>query len=95
MNMNTPRRVIWTAYLAIWIYLLFVGDSSELEYNIMYYFSFGWIPFLLLHYLWRGVSPEKAKSTSLDDLKKYKRMKDEGLLSDKEYQEIKKDILKI
>tara|TARA_B100001964_G_scaffold16196_1_gene16761 strand:- start:1175 stop:1336 length:162 start_codon:yes stop_codon:yes gene_type:complete len=48
--MNTPRKVIWTAYL---IALTFSFFSGGMELGIIF-IILGWIPFLLAHFIWKG-----------------------------------------
>ena len=51
--MNKPRKIIWTTYLAFWLYIAFFIRSYDKGDYIMLYLIFGWIPFLIAHFIWR------------------------------------------
>ena len=60
--MNTPRKIILTIYLAVWLYLLFFahftykGDRGP---TLLAYLILGWIPFLIAYFIWREKKENK------------------------------------
>jgi len=58
---NKPRKIIWTVYLAFWLYIAFFIRSYDKSDYIFLYLIFGWIPFLIAHFIWRDKKDNKAK----------------------------------
>ena len=50
--MNKPRKIIWTTYLAFWLYIAFFIRSYDKGDYIISYLILGWVPFLIAHFIW-------------------------------------------
>lgn len=50
--MNTPQKIIWTIYVLIYLYIALFGPEYDKESWFVSYILFGWIPFLILHFMW-------------------------------------------
>lgn len=51
------KKYIWSAYILLWVYFIFFDTSYDQSSHIFTYLVFGWIPFLVLHKLWKPVAP--------------------------------------
>ncbi len=54
--MNKPHKIIWTSYLFVWIFLFVTQKSDFFAYGesiLVEYLLFGWIPFLIAHFIWK------------------------------------------
>lgn len=47
--MNKSQKIIWTIYLLI-IVFSFLQKNGDI---LLRYLVFGWIPFLIAHFIWR------------------------------------------
>lgn len=54
--MSSAKKYIWSTYAVLWVYFIFFDSSFEQSDHIVLYLIFGWIPFIILHYLWRQSS---------------------------------------
>lgn len=73
--MNKIQKVIWTVYLFFWFYIFFFIDYYYREDYIFGYLFFGWIPFLIAHFVWKDKRrkdesvPEENKVSFLKKIK--------------------------
>lgn len=58
------RKIIWSVYTIIWIYFIFFDNSYGQEDHIFLYLVLGWIPFLILHKIWKT----EIENMSIDEL---------------------------
>lgn len=53
----TAKKYIWSAYILLWVYFILFDTSYDQSSHIFTYLVFGWIPFLVLHKLWKSTVP--------------------------------------
>jgi hypothetical protein len=73
--MENIRKYIWSVYILFWVYLLFLDSSIDKSDHISIYLFFGWIPFLILHFLWKHkntLSEDNAPANTLKKLDEFK-----------------------
>ncbi len=98
--MNNTRRYIWTVYILLWVYFIFFDSSLDKDSHTSTYLIIGWIPFLILHFLWKNKNVKsytKVVSDNVEEpseLKKARRMKEDKIISDDEFERIKQKIEK-
>lgn len=53
--MNKPQKIVWTFYLLLIVFLFLrtVGGLRDDSNVFIAYLVFGWLPFLLVHFIWR------------------------------------------
>ena len=53
--MNKVQKIVWTAYLFLFVILFLrsVGGMTDDENALVAYIVFGWVPFLIAHFIWR------------------------------------------
>lgn len=99
---NKNRKIIWTSYIIGWIYFIFFDSSYSQDDHFFYYFIFGWIPFVILHFLWKNDDVNNNHKTdevtddfddSLQKLEKLKRLREGKLINDEEFFKMKKQII--
>lgn len=64
----TPKQIIWTTYIIIWVYFLFLDTSYGSEDRFFIFIVLGWIPFLVLHFLWKNGKSNVDGSAPNEDL---------------------------
>ncbi|SRR6266496_4540828 len=52
--MSSAKKYIWSVYIILWVYFIIFDSSYEQSDHIALYLVFGWIPFVILHFLWRA-----------------------------------------
>jgi hypothetical protein len=73
--MENVRKYIWSVYILLWVYFLFFDSSIDKSDHISIYLFFGWIPFLILHFLWKHkntLSEDNAPANTLKKLDEFK-----------------------
>ena len=99
--MNNSRKYIWSVYVIIWIYFFFFDSSLDQSSHIFTFLIFGWIPFLILHFLWKNKHNEndyKTMGITQDqsiELNKAMSLKKQKIISNEEFEKIKQKILNI
>ena len=58
--MDNARKYIWSAYFILWVYFIFFDSSYEQEDHILLYLTLGWIPFSILHFIWKKSQPSSS-----------------------------------
>lgn len=97
--MNSARKFIWTLYILLWVYFLFFDSSYEKDSHISIFLIIGWIPFLILHFLWKNKSQKSytrittESSENSSELKKARKLRDDNIISEEEFEKIKHKIL--
>jgi len=51
-KMNKQQKIVWTVYL-FFLTLLFIFSMGGDEYYFLSFLYFGWIPFLIAHFMWK------------------------------------------
>lgn len=52
--MNNVKKYIWSIYILLWVYFIFFDSSVDQASHIDTYLVLGWIPFVIVHFIWRN-----------------------------------------
>jgi hypothetical protein len=98
--MNNARKYIWTVYIILWVYFIFFDSSYDKGDHIVAYLLFGWLPFLILHFVWKNKNVKAYTSVKAEnieeivELKKARKLREDKIISYEEFEKIKQKLEK-